>query len=72
MTLNTEPFALIDLFSHVVAGRANLSEIEVLIKWLQEQKERIEEEDKREAFKQATRSTYGINLRKRPQNDYPK
>lgn len=37
MTINTEPSALMDLFAHVVSGRANSDDISALINWLQEQ-----------------------------------
>lgn len=61
MTINTEPLALQDLFSHVIANRANSQEIQALIDYLTEQKQRveIEEEDKKAAFKQSVRATYG-------------
>lgn len=35
--INTEPWALRDLFEHVIAGRANSGDIDALIGWLREQ-----------------------------------
>jgi len=42
MTINTEPFALQDLFNHVIAGRADVDQIDALIGWLQEHRQRLE------------------------------
>lgn len=60
--MNREPLALQDLFNHVIANRANSQEIQALIDYLTEQKQRVEmqEDFNSRAFKLANRSTYGV------------
>lgn len=49
--INTNPFALIDLFNHVISGRANVGEIDALIEYLQRRRRDFTEDELRESLK---------------------